>query len=92
VVEVLTDIKTPVRITKVYAVPISGKPLRWESSIIWTNECKGKGWLIYGQTDRFTDLNGVGEGSHMAGRKFRILKNYNILNTSSFSLDTNKIH
>lgn len=64
---------TPVRFSDDWSLPFGGKSMRWESSIIWTDEYSGSGWFVYGKTTAFPDMSGVGEGAHMVGRTFRIL-------------------
>jgi hypothetical protein len=63
----------PIHLTNDWALPFGGKSMRWESSIIWTDQKIGTGWLVYGKTEKFPDENGKGEGAHMVGCPFKIV-------------------
>jgi len=71
--EDLVNWSTPVRFSTDWSLPFGGKSMRWEASIVWTNETSGTWWFVYGQTDKFPDENGAGEGAHMVGKTFRLL-------------------
>jgi len=62
----------PVKLITDNSVPLIGKSLSWQGTIIWDEGSDTEGWLVYGYTSKWGHLyNDSGIPHHMAGRRIK---------------------
>ncbi|MGH7820565.1 MAG: hypothetical protein ACREQ9_12390 [Candidatus Binatia bacterium] len=60
------------RIVTDHSLPVVGKSLSWEATILWDRDSTSRGWLVYGYSECWGAPEQGGSPHYMVGRRIEL--------------------